>query len=389
MHFHRLKTPKNSVIDLLVIAGEHSGDELAADFVKELKSKHPDLNVACIGGSKLEEAGACLIFNLLNRSVFGFIDVLKNYGFFKLLFKETITWIELYQPKHICCVDYPGFNLRIAKELKKKGLSRKGGGAISVHHYVSPQIWAWKPNRRFAMAQYLDSLAVLLPFEPRHYKDTDLPTTYVGHPFAMSDYELSLKYDPEGPILLLPGSRQKVVEHIAPIILEAFAALAKNDKVAQAVIIYPSLIIKSVLKRCLSHHPELKDRVTLIKNDFSQLKARAAIMSSGTMSLSVALLGIPGIIVYKLSRLNYFIIKQLVHVPYISLANLILEKEIYPELIQASANKENITQAFNSIVADEAIEGRCQKNAKDLKHLLFDKREMSAAHWLSTRMNLS
>ena len=386
MHFSKLKPPIKQGIDLLVIAGEHSGDELAADFVREIKAKHPELVIASIGGLKLAQAGADSIFNLVNHSVFGFVDVLKNYPFFKSLFKETIAWIETYKPRHICCVDYPGFNLRIAKALKKRGISKKGGGAIGVHHYVSPQIWAWKPKRRFAMAECLDSLAVILPFESRYYEDTDLPITYVGHPFAKSDYKLPLKYDAEGPVLLLPGSRQKSVETIAPIILDAFAEIAAKDDSLKAVVVYPSLLIKSVLEQCLLLHPKLENRVHLVKNDFTELKARAAIMSSGTMSLSVAILGIPGIVVYSLSRVNYWIIKRLVKVPHISLANLILEKEIYPELIQDSASKENITDAFSGLLEDEGIKGRYQKCALDLKNQLFDEREKSAAEWLCTEI---
>jgi lipid-A-disaccharide synthase len=194
----KLLSPTDSKIDLLIIAGEHSGDELAAYFVKNLLKKNPNLKIAALGGEKLKESGVELVFNMVDHSVMGLVDVIKNYPFLKRLFNDTLNWIEKYQPKHICFVDYPGFNLRLAEALRKKQLSLKGGGKVGLHFYVSPQIWAWKSKRRFKMAKVLDSLGVLLPFEKECYSDTDLPVTYLGHPFAEIDYPLPVEYDSKG-----------------------------------------------------------------------------------------------------------------------------------------------------------------------------------------------
>ena len=197
--------------DLLIIAGEHSGDEHAAHLVAELKSRHPELKVACLGGLHLEAAGAQLLFDMTAVSIVGFVEVLKHYNFFKALFEQTVDWIERYRPKKICFVDYPGFNLRLAERLKELGLSRKGGGPIELSYYIGPQVWAWKAKRRFKMARTLDRLGVIFPFEVDCFKDTDLPVEFVGHPFVRSNYELPFVYDPSAPVLLLPGSRSTPV----------------------------------------------------------------------------------------------------------------------------------------------------------------------------------
>ena len=147
--------PTDGQPDLLVIAGEHSGDEHAAQLIADVRLSHPDLKVACLGGSKLAAEGAQLLYDLTAVSIVGFVEVVRHYGFFKKLFDQTLDWIERYRPKHICLVDYPGFNLRISVQMFKRGLSVKGGGEISISYYIGPQIWAWKAKRRFAMANTL------------------------------------------------------------------------------------------------------------------------------------------------------------------------------------------------------------------------------------------
>ena len=374
-------------VDLLLIAGEHSGDELAADLISELKIHNPNLSIVGIGGEKMEALGVPLLFNLVHFSVFGFTDVLKNYRFFKTLLANVLDWIEAFSPKHVCFIDYPGFNLRLAKELYKKRLSAKGGGSTRLHYYVSPQIWAWKSKRRFQMEKHLDSLATLLPFEKQYYEDTSLPVTYVGHPFAKNDYPLRIVQDPNGPIVLLPGSREKSVKKLCPIILDTFQELREADPELRACIIYPSNLIRDVLKDIINDYPkQLADSIDLLRNDFDHLNCRMALMSSGTMSLSIALSGVPGTIIYSLSAFNYWILKFLVKVKFIGLANLILDEELYPELIQKSANSERIFNALKSL-SDEDVEERFLKASQTIKELLHDRREMCASEWLISEMN--
>jgi lipid-A-disaccharide synthase len=382
-----LLSPSDGKVDLLIIAGEHSGDELAAHMVKHLLEKNPQLKVVALGGEKLKESGVELVFNMVDHSVMGLVDVIKNYPFLKRLFDNTLNWIEKYQPKHICFVDYPGFNLRLAKALKEKQLSQKGGGNIGLHYYVSPQIWAWKSQRRFKMAKVLDSLGVLFPFEKECYSDTDLPVTYLGHPFAEKDYPLPVEYDPNGVILLLPGSRIKSIEVIAPTIFEAFQKISDEDNSLSGVILYPSQKVEAYLKTLLESYPALTEKVSLLKNDSKKLKVKGAIMSSGTISLSMALASVPGVILYKLSKLNYLLIRILIKIRFIGLANLILDQSIYPELLQKEAKVDNIVSHFTPCLNNQDSINDFMDASNVLRYKLIDEREMSASEWIAEQMS--
>ena len=381
-----LLPPSIGKVDLLIIAGEHSGDELAAHMAQNLLKKNPHLKVAALGGNKLRESGAELVFNMVDHSVMGLVDVIKNYSFLKRLFDNTLNWIKKYQPKQICFVDYPGFNLRLAKALKEMGLSQKGGGTIGLHYYVSPQIWAWKSHRRFKMAKILDSLGVLFPFEKDCYLDTDLSVTYLGHPFAEKDYPLPVEYDPNGVILLLPGSRTKSIEVIAPTILEAFRKISAEDDSLSAVILYPSQAVEVCLKSILETYPDLSDRVSLLRNDSEKLKVKGAIMSSGTISLSMAIASIPGVIIYKLSKLNYLMLRILIKVRFIGLANLILEQSVYPELLQKEARVENIVNYFTPYLNEQESIDNFMEASNVLKYKLIDERDKSASEWIAEQI---
>jgi lipid-A-disaccharide synthase len=182
-----LPPPAGGRVDLLVVAGEHSGDEHAARMVRELLAKQPALNVCALGGPRLAAAGAQLLHDLTGSSVVGLVEVLKNLRFFQRLFGATLAWIERHRPHAVCFVDYPGFNLRLARALHARGLTRTVRGNIRALYYISPQIWAWKAGRRFEMAEHLDAMAVIFPFEVKSYADTVLPVEFVGHPFAAGD----------------------------------------------------------------------------------------------------------------------------------------------------------------------------------------------------------
>lgn len=382
-----LLSPSDGKVDLLIIAGEHSGDELAAHMVQNLLEENPHLKIAALGGDRLKESGVELVYNMVDLSVMGLVDVIKNYSFLKSLFDNTLSWIKEHQPRHICFVDYPGFNLRLARALKELRLSQKGGGEIGLHYYVSPQIWAWKSKRRFKMAKTLDSLGVLFPFEKECYSDTDLPVTYLGHPFAEKNYPLPVEYDPDGKILLLPGSRIKSIEMIAPIIFEAFQRISAKDSLLSAVILYPSQKVQISLEAILRSYPTLTDKVSLVKNDSTKLKVKGAIMSSGTISLSMALASVPGVIIYKLSQLNYWLLRTLVKVRFIGLANLILDQSIYPELLQKRAKVENIVNELTPYLNKQESIDDFMDASNLLRYKLIDDREMSASEWVLDKIS--
>ena len=371
-------------MDLLVIAGEASGDEHAAVLVGNLKKKFPNLKVAALGGKNLKESGADFLFDLVDHAVVGVFEVLKNYRFFKKLFLCTLEWISEFRPKAILLIDYPGFNLRLAEALRKKRLSKKGGGEIQVLQYVSPQLWAWKPKRRFKMAKVLDSLAVIFPFEVNCYADVSLPVSYVGHPFVSGDYRSPVTYDEKGPLLLLPGSRVQPIQRILPSFLDASEKLIQSFPNLKIEVPVPNLQIKDCVEQILAKRPLLRDRI-LVRGNFNDLKACVALMSSGTMSFAFALAGIPGVIAYKAHILTYLLGKILIKVPFLGMANLLLpDAPPYKELIQSEAHGESLSLAIEQILFNQSESQKVfQQVSMRLQDTLKSDQELEAVDWLT------
>ncbi|MBE6413608.1 MAG: lipid-A-disaccharide synthase [Verrucomicrobiaceae bacterium] len=369
--------PKNNVCDVLILAGEHSGDEQASRMLKKVFSQQPNLNVCAFGGQSLSEVGAQLLFDFTQFSVVGLMEVLKNYSFFKALSSAIVEWICKYKPKAVCFVDYPGFNLLIASELYKRGVSVKGGGSIKLLYYISPQIWAWKAKRRFKMARLLDSLAVIFPFEVSCYADTSLNVQFVGHPFLEEEFENPVEYSPDGDILLLAGSREIAVSRIFPVMLKALRKL-DNEK---AIALYPSESIKNILEKSLAKFPDVADRVKIVDKSALPLKAKAVMMSSGTMSLCCSLAGIPGAIVYKANPITYVLGRMLVKIQYLSIANILLDKPAWREFIQFDATDENIASYMRECLKPE-VRTEFLEYANALKKLLHAETKKSASDWL-------
>ncbi len=374
-------------VDLLVIAGEHSGDEHAARVVADLRAKHPGLRVACLGGIELQAAGAQLLYDLTEVSIVGFVEVVRHYNFFKSLFDRTLDWIERYRPKHICFVDYPGFNLRLAAQLHARGLSKQGGGSIGLSYYIGPQVWAWKAKRRFKMAELLDQLGVIFPFEVECFADTTLKTEFVGHPFVRDDFTLPFHYDATAPVLLLPGSRTAAVTRIFPLLLDGFKAAKKKQADLSARVVYPSTQIHDLLKSVLATYPELQGSLEFVPNTQKGLAASAVLMSSGTMSLAVAMSGIPGAIAYRLNPMSYWLGKLLVKIKYIGISNLLLNRPLNPEYIQGAATPKALAAEILRSLQPEAVEAAAQ-GAEALRELLQADSGLIAADWLARGMDL-
>ncbi|MEX0321271.1 MAG: lipid-A-disaccharide synthase [Puniceicoccaceae bacterium] len=363
-----LPEPKGAV-DVLFVAGEHSGDQHAAKIAGQLFQQHPEIGISAIGGPALEQAGAQLLHDLTQSSVVGLVEVLKHYGDFKRLFEALLDWVKEYQPKVVVLVDYPGFNLRLAEALKKKGISRKGGGKVAVYQYVSPQIWAWKASRRFKMAEVLDELGVIFPFEIDCYKDTSLPVHFVGHPFVREGYRNSVSYDSEGDILLLPGSRKQPVKRIFPVLLEAFRLYRDSGGTRGCTCLYPEEGIRDVLQETLDSH-QLDPSWISLKPVESGAQSCAVLTSSGTMSLNCALAGIPGAIVYRAHPITVWMGQRMVKIDWLGIANLVLDRELYPEFIQGAADPKVLAGRLASWIDDPALRESYAEGAIQLQDRL-------------------
>lgn len=375
-----LPAPRDDRVDVLFIAGEHSGDEHAARVIAELRAKQPGLRIAALGGPEMAAAGAQLLHDLTATSVVGFVEVLKHYGFFKSLFEATLAWVAAHRPRAVVFVDYPGFNLRLAAKLRERGLSAKGGGATKLLFYISPQIWAWKAKRRFSMARDLDALATIFPFEPACYADTALPCEFVGHPFLADDYASPVRFDPAGPILLLPGSRVQAVSRIFPLLLGGLAEFRRDTPSARAVALYPSEEVANVARAELVRWPELADALELRENA-GTMPASAVLTSSGTMSLHCALAGVPGAIAYRTNPLTYLLARWWVKIDYIGIANLLLKEPMYPEFIQGAASRAALAAQLRACGTPERI-AATRRCAERLRELLHQPAAGTAADWI-------
>ena len=332
----------------MFIAGEASGDAHAAEVIKCLRAQAPELKIFGAGGPKMKAAGMELLLDLTEHAVVGLVEVLKNYGKFRRIFWDLVREAEKRKPDAVVLVDFPGFNLRFAAQMKKRG--------IKVIYYISPQLWAWHAGRARQIECDVDLMLVIFPFEKEWYAKhaRKLKVEFVGHPFGekMKDEGGGMKRE-ENLVLLLPGSREREVAKIWPILAKVveqmpndvkFIAAAVNKQMA-AMISHPRVKVE------VGNAHELMQRATL------------AITASGTATMECAFYGCPMIVVYKVNWLTYLIGRMVVKVNWLAMPNVIAGREIVPEFIQGDAKPDRITA-----VAREFLENATKREAmqKDL-----------------------
>ena len=390
-----LAAPIGGTVDLLIVAGEHSGDEHAARMLRDLLSKSPGLKVCALGGPRLAAAGAQLLKDLTQGSVMGFA-VLANFSYYRALIAEIVRWVGIHRPRAVCFVDSSGLNLRIARGLFEQAYSARAGGPTKALYYISPQIWASRADRRFVMAKHLDGLASIFPFEAAVYADTNLPVEFVGHPFVADDYQAPVSFDSRGPVLLLPGSRRQVVARLFPVLLEAYR---QSETERPAVVLYPSEEILDALRQanppanvslCSIAEggarppgaPNTDGRPSGPSLPQSPVSASAVLTASGTMSMHCALAGIPGALTYKTDALTYFLGRLIVKVDYIGIANLLLKAAMYPEFIQGVAKPAALAAQLRECLGSSARLAETKAQAEKLRTLLHAPTKGTAADWL-------
>jgi lipid-A-disaccharide synthase len=370
-----LPAPAAGSVDLLIVAAEHSGDEHAARLVRGLLAAQPGLQVCALGGAHLNAAGAQLLRDLTAGSAMGFA-VLGKISYYRALIADIVRWVGTHRPRAVCFVDSSGLNLRIAQGLFAQGFSAKGGGPTKALYYISPQIWASRAGRRFAMAKHLDGLAAIFPFEPAVYADTGLPVEFVGHPFVAPDYAAPVTHDSNGPVLLLPGSRRQVVTRLFPVLLEAYRLSGTSRP---AVVLYPSEEIRALLQAA---NPPANVRLQPTHGADGSVAASAVLTASGTMSMHCALAGLPGALTYKTDPLTYFLGRMLVKVEFIGIANLLLKEPMYPEYIQGVATPAALAEELRQSLGDPARLERTQAHAAKLRALLSKPTSGSVVEWM-------
>lgn len=378
--------PRAGEVDILVVAGEHSGDQHAAKVVAELLKARPGLRIAAFGGPQLRAAGAQLLMDMTGFSAVGIVEVLAAYPFYRRLFACMVSWTTQWKPKVVVLVDYPGLNLRLANELRKAGLSRAGFGETAVIQYVSPQLWAWKPKRRFTMARDLDSVGTIFPFEPAVYADTKLDARFVGHPFAEPDHQHGLKHDPDGPVLLLPGSRPKPVRKIFPALVEAFALFRKDHPKRRALVLHTGGEVHAELYRLLAEYGDQAKGIDLRPVSEGPATGCAALVSSGTMSLTVALAGIPGAVVYRANPLTWVVGRRLIagRVDNLGIANILLKRQAWPEYLQGACEPAPLAARLRECVETPGPRAQAVADAGELLRMLSAQSGSTPAEWVAT-----
>jgi lipid-A-disaccharide synthase len=378
--------PLGGAVDVLVVAGEHSGDQHAAKVVADLLAARPGLRVAAFGGPQLRAAGAQLLFDMTTFSAVGIVEILSAYPFYRRLFGRMVTWTKQWKPKVVVLVDYPGLNLRLANELRKAGLSRAGFGETAVIQYVSPQLWAWKPKRRFTMARDLDGVGTIFPFEPACYADTKLDARFVGHPFAEKEHVPGLRHDPDGPVLLLPGSRPKPVRKIFPSLVEAFALFRRHHPKRRALVLHTGGEVHAELYRLLAEYGEEAKGIDLRPVSEGPAAGCAALVSSGTMSLTVALAGIPGAVVYRANPLTWIMGRTLIagRVDHLGIANILLKRPAWPEYLQGACEPEALAARLQACVEGPEPRAQAAADAAELLGLLSAKSGSTPAEWVAS-----
>jgi lipid-A-disaccharide synthase len=328
---------------ILIVAGEASGDLHAANLVKSIKELYPNLTFFGLGGKKLKAEGLDLYHDLTGLAVVGFFEVLKNLKVFRKIFVNLLKKIDKKRPDLAILVDYPGFNLRLAEKLHKRN--------IPVIYYISPQIWAWGKNRIRLIKRSVSKMIVFFPFEERLYKKHNIDASCVGHPlldfvkptFSKDELFKRLKIDTNKITLaLLPGSREKEINTLLPIMLETAKVI--NEYFfgrIQFLILRSPAIKEEILHRTVSGY-ELPLRIISDMTYDGLSASDFALVCSGTATLETALIGTPMVILYKVNFLSWAYIRLLIKIPYIGLVNVVGGKKIVEEFIQFDCSPQKI-----------------------------------------------
>lgn len=351
---------------LLIVAGEASGDLHGARLVSELRRLEPDLEIFGLGGDELRAAGLVSVAHSAEISVVGITEVLRILKRAREIFDLLLREVERRRPAAAVLIDFPDFNLRLAQELKKRG--------IPVIYYISPQVWAWRKGRVKTIAKVVDRMLVLFPFEVDFYQRYGVKVVHVGHPLVDEVPHLPGVWegsDPEsGPfrLALLPGSRVSEVEALLPVMLAAVRRLAEDLPVEARLIQAPS-----VPRELLEEEIDLSGLPVRIvaDNRFGSIAdSHLALCASGTATLEVGLLGTPMVMIYRLQSWTYMLARLLVRLPYVSLVNLVLGRKVIPELVQGAATPERIAAEAEQILTNDLERERMRRGLAELRERL-------------------
>ena len=356
-----------------IIAGEASGDLHGSNLIKGIREADPSAQIRCWGGDLMKEAGAELVKHYKEGAIMGFVEVVANLGKLARNLRNCKEDILAYSPDALILIDYPGFNFRIAEFAKKKG--------IRTFYYIAPKVWAWKEKRVHRLKKFVDRLFIIFPFEIEYFKKWGIDAIYNGnpildsvdnHPSATESREQFCSRTGTDPnkkrVALLAGSRAAEIKYLLPRMVE----VAKKYPDYQFLMACAPSMEKEFYEKIIGNKA---NNIKLLSGQtYSILRnSDAAIINSGTASLEAALIGVPQVVCYGGNEISYQIAKRVVKLKYISLANLIMDKGLFKELIQHDCTPDKISQELELLVSDQAYREKMQQDYKDVREVLGGK----------------
>ena len=358
--------------NVLIVAGEASGDAHGARLVKSVLEKDNSINFYGVGGSNMQSAGVDIKIDAAELAVVGIWEVIAHRKVIFAALDNLKERLKNSPPDLLLVIDYAEFNLKLANYAKSLG--------IKVLFYISPQVWAWRQGRVNKIRDSVDVMAVIFDFEKQFYLQHDVPAKYVGHPLShnvkasitRNDFLESKKIDPSHKVLgLFPGSRKSEIKRLLPIIIKSAEKLSKDNPQLEFLLPLASTLSEDDLSAYLS---KTHLKIHVIKDDaFNVMNTCDAIVTvSGTVTLEIALIGTPLIIINKVSWLTYLIVKRMIKIPFIGLCNIVAGKLIAEELIQADATPNNIAKHLEKLLNDSKQQEQARKNLSLIHQLLID-----------------
>ncbi len=358
---------------IMLIAGETSGDLLAAELVTELKNLEPDLELFGAGGPRMAAAGVELKFDMTQHALIGLWEAIRKYFDFRRMMNELLKLAIDRRPNIIVCVDFGGFNSRFGTALRdyQRHYLAHTGWEPKLIQFVSPQVWASRPGRARKLANNFDKLLCILPFEKRWWNGNvrGFPVEFVGHPIVgrhgNSDFKSEISDPPV--IALLPGSRRGELKKHLPLVRDAAIRIAAAAPVAFHMLL-PDVKAAELAAPYVSSIP--KCEVVVGETADVLRKATLALSKTGTITLECALFGVPAITFYKTSPLTYWIGRQVVTVPYLSMPNLLADEAVFPEFVQDDATAGNLADAAMELLNDPKLREQRQAKLREIVSLL-------------------
>ena len=354
---------------ILISAGEASGDLYAGAVTRGIKQLNPEAEVFGMGGDCLREAGGEVLFDIKDHSLMGFVEVLKKLPDVWKLRNAFIDLMDKRKPDVLVTIDYPGFNMRLAKLAKERG--------INVVYFIAPQVWAWRPGRAADVAKVTDKIACLFPFESDFYKSYGADIEFIGHPLVdtvkpslsrKEAEELAGKRTGHPLILLMPGSREMEIQRLLPVMLGAAKILKQKRPELDFAIPRAATIAKDILEDSI-RQAGLNIRLIEGHNYDVMSVADLAIVTSGTVTLEAAMCGLGCEILYKSSPVSFWIAKRVVKIPNIGLPNIVAGRQIEPELLQDDCTPENISSTALELLEPERF-AQLQRDLQEVKEKL-------------------